>query len=623
MKKFLARFLKYSWNTVKWTFTALLLFTASLFFREQRIPRFVVEKATAKISTREFLVKCDSAAFGFRRGLRISGIKVYDLRRENSLEAPVGVARMATANVLTRDLHVSGAEYRRLPDSYYEDTGEPPQPPTLDFDLPEIPEFTVTLENPVILGVAPKSIQARILCEKRRLELSDVRVAMPDRDKTMKLEGDCEMDLDAQTLHAELAGEVAFEQVRPFVEVMDVPVALPYVDGFAGITEPIPTRAIIDVGFPTGRVAAKIDVRPTLGSYNGVPMDRAEGVISFSSEIAETNRVATFDLKLPLALDHDGRRAAGDVHLDDRDGRIKIALDVKSNLRFADIVRIADVVPMSVFDGIVCDSAPSVTLKGTCGTSLSDIDLNDFGGRASLRHGSVAGLRVNDLEADYSLKGDVLNVKTKATGKTGGDISGDVSIFFEGFDPDKTRFAVKASYKHGSLEELADVLDFDLGDRNGTVDWDFDAAGLLGDGTNEVRTLNGSGKVTVTDGHLAQMKLFAGLTELLAEKIPGVSFLVNQTQASADYTITNGVFASDSVYIEGGLVSIKGWGKYDIAADDLDFTVRAQFLKKESMVGKIIHPVTLPFTKLLLEFKVDGPIDDPKWRYIKILDRIL
>ena len=145
----------------------------------------------------------------------------------------------------------------------------------------------------------------------------------------------------------------------------------------------------------------------------------------------------------------------------------------------------------------------------------------------------------------------------------------------------------------------------------------------MGSGTNDVRTLCGSGTLKITEGHLAQMKLFAGLTELLAEKIPGVSFLVNQTQASADYTITNGVFKSENVFIEGGLISIKGWGQYDIAADNLDFTVRVQFLKEQSMVGKIIHPVTLPFTKLLLEFKVDGPIDDPKWRYIKILDRIL
>ena len=141
--------------------------------------------------------------------------------------------------------------------------------------------------------------------------------------------------------------------------------------------------------------------------------------------------------------------------------------------------------------------------------------------------------------------------------------------------------------------------------------------------TNCAARLNGRGHVEITEGHLAQMKMFAGLTSLLADKVPGVGFLVNQSQASADFTITNGIFRSDNVYIEGGVVSLKGWGTYDMAADNLDFTVRVQFMKKESLMGKIIHPVTFPFTKLLLEFKATGPIDAPNWDYISIIDRML
>ena len=109
----------------------------------------------------------------------------------------------------------------------------------------------------------------------------------------------------------------------------------------------------------------------------------------------------------------------------------------------------------------------------------------------------------------------------------------------------------------------------------------------------------------------------------MADKVPGVGFVVNQSDASVDFTVTNGVFRSENVYIEGGLISLKGWGSYDMAKDDLDFTVRVQFLKNESILGKLVHPVTWPFTKLLLEFRATGPLDDPKWEYISILDRIL
>jgi hypothetical protein len=119
------------------------------------------------------------------------------------------------------------------------------------------------------------------------------------------------------------------------------------------------------------------------------------------------------------------------------------------------------------------------------------------------------------------------------------------------------------------------------------------------------------------------MKLFMGLTEYLAANVPGVASLVNQSQASVDYTITNGVFASNNIFIEGSVFSIKASGTYDIPADKLDFTVRLQLLKNESFLGKLVHPVMFPFTKLLLEFKVTGSADDPKWNYISVLDRIL
>ena len=326
---------------------------------------------------------------------------------------------------------------------------------------------------------------------------------------------------------------------------------------------------------------------------------------------------------MPLGLDHDGRRISGKIAVTDASGQPRLEYDVKSELMFDDALKIADIVDPEMLKAIKCDTAPSVTLKGTSGASAEDLAANDISGTASLRHGSLDGFRVNDLEGRYALKGDVLSVDAKARGKTGGNLAWTSKFFLNGFEPTNIHYTAKGTYRGGSLEELADALDFDLGERNGKVDWDFDVSGALGSGTNDVRTLCGSGTLKITEGHLAQMKLFAGLTELLAEKIPGVSFLVNQTQASADYTITNGVFKSENVFIEGGLISIKGWGQYDIAADNLDFTVRVQFLKEQSMVGKIIHPVTLPFTKLLLEFKVDGPIDDPKWRYIKILDRIL
>ncbi len=120
------------------------------------------------------------------------------------------------------------------------------------------------------------------------------------------------------------------------------------------------------------------------------------------------------------------------------------------------------------------------------------------------------------------------------------------------------------------------------------------------------------------------MKLFMGLTDLLANEVPGVDKVVDQSEASATFTIEKGVVRSRDILIEGALFSISARGEYDIANDSLDFVVRVELMRKDSILGKyLIRPVLWPFTKLLLEFKVAGSLDDPKWKYISVLDRIM
>jgi len=142
--------------------------------------------------------------------------------------------------------------------------------------------------------------------------------------------------------------------------------------------------------------------------------------------------------------------------------------------------------------------------------------------------------------------------------------------------------------------------------------------------TNNYEVLNGGGHVVVKNGHLMRLNLFAGLTKKLADHVPGVSFLVDQSQASADYTIENGVIKTENARVEGGVFSINMSGSLDTTKDALDFTVRVLFTKDDSLMGKyFIRPVTWPFTKLLLEFRLTGSTEHPEWEYISILDRVM
>ena len=81
------------------------------------------------------------------------------------------------------------------------------------------------------------------------------------------------------------------------------------------------------------------------------------------------------------------------------------------------------------------------------------------------------------------------------------------------------------------------------------------------------------------------------------------------------------VLAVDDV--SGDVFAITGKGTYSMPEDNLNFTARVRLFKNDSLIGKLANPITWTFSKLLLEFKVYGPLDDPKWDYISVLERLL
>ena len=51
--------------------------------------------------------------------------------------------------------------------------------------------------------------------------------------------------------------------------------------------------------------------------------------------------------------------------------------------------------------------------------------------------------------------------------------------------------------------------------------------------------------------------------------------------------------------------------------------MRVQFTKRDSVMGKILHPLAWPFTKMLLEFRLVGSPSKPEWHYISVIDRVV
>ena len=225
------------------------------------------------------------------------------------------------------------------------------------------------------------------------------------------------------------------------------------------------------------------------------------------------------------------------------------------------------------------------------------------------------------------IRGTFLNyhqevVVTNAVGVAGQPLSGRVDIYGQ----DGTNRVVVAAQSALPLAHLLKIGGFTgdyvaddvVGESSCRLEFRFPRAM-----TNNYEVLNGRGHVEIKNGQLMRMKGFKGLVALMAEHVPGVSWFTDCTQATGDYVITNGVIKTDGIYIEGSVFSMKMYGQFDAVADKLDYTVRVQFAQKDSWLGKVLHPLTWPFTKLVTEFRLTGSPAEPKWEYLSVIDRVL
>ena len=495
------------WKTVKWVFIVFCVYLASLFFREEHIPGAWVEKILDGRLPPNVSLHLGEVSFGFRHGLHIREFRVYDSAMKDALIPIVSAESIGYYPIFGR-LRIEDLRYVRLPDGYYK-SGNHDRNERVGVRFPELGELSVTLVRPDVLSVRPELLTFDAKVSPTRAEFNNIHLVWPDRDARMEVDGFCFVDLDRQEVRGEIEGLARQAHIRPLLVTIDVPVALPYMDGFTDVPEPCRTRCEWKVDLVRSDFDLWLELHPILGKYNTVPMQKADGKIHLHNFTRDNclNYVTTVG---PIsATDIEGRYLDGTVVITGTNGHNTVTVDARSSQPLADV------------------------------------------------------LKIGGFTGDY----------------VGEDVFGD--------------------------SECQLVFDFPRAmNKNYEV-------------------MNGSGHVTVKNGRLMRMKGFRGLVDAMPSIAPAVTWFTDSTQASGDYVIENGVLRTDNFYIEGSLFSIKMYGWLDLARGAQDFTVRVQFAKSDSMLGKILHPLTWPFTKLLLEFKLTGSPEKPEWKYVSVIDRVV
>lgn len=622
----------------------LALVAVSLFLLSRfdiRLPDEALERISEEISSTNWLFRIDSIFCRFPGRVRINGVRLLNRRKAESkpflsveeIDVRLSLLRFPLkAENLVKSVTVVHPKMPRLPDGYYIpdsiefpgsydfiETDEP-----VEMDIPDFAPFKLTVLDADILDLRASRVQIDAVSSRCGvLRFANVRVAFPDRDANMEVTGDCELNIPAQRVSGSVHGQARQPNIRPMLQALDITNCYQFIDAFTGVTTPVDAGCRFDVNLRNSDLRIFLDLHPTGGAYRGVPLETAQGNVDVRVFVRDHYQNAQITVGPIAARIADGTSMTGTVLYENTNDIGYVTFrDIRSTTSLSNALAVADVLNDGTLDCLQPATPPIITLDGILAVDPAHAATNRLDGTIAFDRGSFFGIPLVKAKTDFKLRSDHVSFTgAKASMPHGGALDGTGNISFPGFDSERARFNVSVNGKKLSLEDVATMLGIESGDRHGYISGHVELDAPLT--TALVTRVNGKASLKVEDGRLARLNLFAGLTDYLAKNVPGVSSLVDQSNAEMECVISNGVIIASKVNVAGDIFAITGNGSYSIPDDNLDFTARVRLFKNDSLIGKIANPITWTFSKLLMEFKVYGPIDSPKWKYISVLERLL
>ncbi|MDX9867569.1 MAG: AsmA-like C-terminal region-containing protein [Kiritimatiellia bacterium] len=579
------------------------------------IPAPIVRRIAQAVSTEDVHVRIGRATFTLDGGLRLHHVKALPKRiADGPLLAVEEIA--VTVSLLPQTpmrARVRGVTLKNLalPDL-------PPATPERKRPLPELPDlepFPLRIEQADVLGIRVRSLTATVDPDANRIAVSEVMIRWPDTAFDMTVSGQVTLDLARRRVSGQVAGKAFPDNLMPLFRVLRARGAIRQIDCFSKIARPVDAAYSFDVDLDTTDFAMRLglDVGPC--AYRGVPVSHAKGTLFLYG----TNIHTTVVIDPLEAQTADGAPITGSLtYREETEG---LEIDARTVMHLEPFTTLINVLNQGELDRIHCDTPPSLSVRGAIALSAEESTItNALRGQVALGRGTILNFGVRDLTADFDMLGYSARFHhAAARSASGGQVDGEVTFTFPEYAAAATVFDADIRFAGVDLAELSQAFNV-TNERAGLVTGTVRLTGPAhGD---PIAGLNGSGHADIRDGVIHRMRLFAGLTDYLTRNIPGVSSLVNQSSGSMDFTLRNGVLATENLLLEGDLFSILGRGTYDLNTDKLDFTVRAGIFRQKTIAGRIVRLVTLPFSRLLLEFRVFGTLEQPEWTYVNLIERI-
>ncbi len=143
-------------------------------------------------------------------------------------------------------------------------------------------------------------------------------------------------------------------------------------------------------------------------------------------------------------------------------------------------------------------------------------------------------------------------------------------------------------------------LYFNYKTSRGQLNGHFDFGGIGG----ERQALHGAGRVEVRNGNVFAIPIFGPLSEIFSKAFAGAGYSVAH-EATAPFTIRDGVIHTDKLKVAGKLFAMVGHGDIDFVKNELDFDLRMD----AAGPGVLLTPLYQ-----LFEYHGSGSLTKPIWK---------
>jgi len=250
----------------------------------------------------------------------------------------------------------------------------------------------------------------------------------------------------------------------------------------------------------------------------------------------------------------------------------------------------------------------SIEAEGVAG--FTTLEGTDFTVRIDGREVSYTNYVMDRCTVDMRMIDKKIDLSPVRVDAYGGNAAGTVKLRLPHQESTNTSFDISITATNMDFEKVADVLVTDAErEYHGQLSGRLALRGLLGEGQGD--TIRGEGAVTIDDGRVFMLPVFGGLSEIMTRIIPGLDFVLRQSDATSDFRVEDSRVSSDEIKINGSVLSLKGRGHYGFD-HEVDFHAQVKLMSDNNMVARLVRVLTFPISKLF-EFRLRGTLEDPSW----------